>query len=86
MDPTLANLLALLDDFLVVSPGTAKPSDTFAKLAVDSLDHIQLITQVEDLFEVEIPDPEAEACNSVMSLYHAILTAQNRISPPPTDH
>lgn len=47
-------------------PEDVKPEDELeGRLAMDSLDKIELVMAVEEEFEVEITDEEVEACKTV---------------------
>lgn len=81
--PTLENLLALIADKICCGPETIQPTDSFWELGIDSLDHVQLISECEELFEIDIPDGEAAACRSVLDLHAAILRAQDYALPKP---
>jgi acyl carrier protein len=74
MDPSLENLITLIADVLVCDPSDITQHQSFADLGIDSLDHIQLIGEIEEHFEIEITDEEALAATSVDGLYHIILS------------
>ena len=74
-DPTLTNLIALIADYAVVDGDLIGFMDTLDSLGIDSLDHIQLILEVEEHFEIEIPENVAGRCLTVADLHHAIQTA-----------
>ena len=75
MDYTLTNLKAIIAAFLVVDPNEIQQLDSFAALGLDSLDHLQLLTECEDQFEVVLAE-DAANCRTVAGLYDAILRAQ----------
>lgn len=72
-DPTLENLIALVADHAVIPASDITPESAFGSLGFDSLDHIKLIVDVEDLFNIEIPEKTAVQCHSVADLHQAIL-------------
>lgn len=67
MEQTIAelvtNCVAILAGF---KPEDVKPEDELeGRLAMDSLDKIELVMALEEEFEVMITDEEAEACKTV---------------------
>lgn len=76
-DPTWLNLTALIEDYIVVDPGTVQATDSLSSLGIDSLDLTKLILEIEDLFEIELADDVAGNCHTVADLYEAILNAQD---------
>lgn len=63
-DDTLTNLRALLAEYSIRD--------------ADTLEHIQLILDVEELFEIVIPEDDGPLIITVAGLYDAILSAQDR--------
>lgn len=54
-------VLRITDDQLGLSKGEAKLDSKFHEdLGADSLDEVEIIMELEDEFEMEIPDLEAE--------------------------
>jgi acyl carrier protein len=76
MDCTLQNLISLVAEHAIVDPADITPESAFGSLGFDSLDHIELIIEAEDLFNVEIPEQVANACHTVGDLHQAILNAE----------
>jgi len=77
MDTTLTNLLSRLANYAVNDDADSiQLTDTLASLGVDSLSHIQLIMDVEEQFEITIPEADAPLIITVAGLYDAILRAQ----------
>ena len=74
--PTLTNLIALLADYACVPPETSQFTDTLADIGLDSLDHVQLIQEIEEQFEIEIPAEDAAHLTTVAALHDAIQQAQ----------
>lgn len=53
---------------LGVKPEDVKPAASFVEdLGADSLDTVELVMALEEEFETEIPDEEAEKINTVQS-------------------
>ena len=54
-----------------------KPDATFASdLGADSLDAVELIMAIEERFEIEIPDDEAEKITTVQAAVDYVKSAQ----------
>ena len=61
MSDTLGKISELIADKLGVEPAKITPEARFIDdLGADSLDTVELIMQLEDEFNLEIPDEEAE--------------------------
>ena len=54
----VAELLGLTDDQIT-------DSADFDDLGADSLDRVELIMMIEEEFQIDIPDPDAETINTV---------------------
>ena len=76
MDTTLINLLSIIADQVSAETEEILPSHTFAELGYDSLDHIDLLMECEDQFNVEFSDEEASKLLTVQDLYQAITRQQ----------
>lgn len=63
-------------DVLGVDAGELTEQTTFDDLDADSLDRLQLVTAMEDEFDLEIPDEKLEAINSVADAIEAIESVQ----------
>lgn len=74
-DPTLTNLLSIIADQVSAETEEITPSNTFAELGFDSLDHMDLLMECEDQFNVEFSDEEAAKLLTVQDLYNAITRA-----------
>lgn len=59
---------AIIVDQLGVNPEDVKPEASFVEdLGADSLDTVELVMALEEEFETEIPDEEAEKISTVQS-------------------
>ncbi|UCD39151.1 MAG: acyl carrier protein [Fidelibacterota bacterium] len=66
MSDTLEKISEVIADKLGVEPGKITPEAKFVEdLGADSLDTVELIMQLEDEFNLEIPDEEAEKLTTV---------------------
>jgi len=72
-DDTLTNLIALLADYTGIATDDITFTDTLADLGIDSLDFTQLILEIEEHFEIEIPEETASRCLTVADLHQAII-------------
>ena len=66
----------IASDVLGVDAGELTEETTFDDLDADSLDRLQLVTAMEDEFDLEIPDEKLEAINSVADAIEAIESVQ----------
>lgn len=74
MNTTLANLTALLADYACVPPESINFTDNLADIGIDSLDHAQLVLELEEHFGIELP--ESADLTTVAALHDAIQQAQ----------
>ncbi len=66
MSTTAEKISELIADKLGVEPAKINPDAKFVEdLGADSLDTVELIMQLEDEFNLEIPDEEAEKLTTV---------------------
>lgn len=72
---TLTNLIALVAEHAVVEPSQISPVHTLRSLGLDSLDCIELISEIEDLFEVEFTDPLPSPDMTIGELHTLIQAA-----------
>jgi acyl carrier protein len=72
---TLTNLISLVADYACVPEESILISDQLADHGIDSLDHAQLIIEVEDLFEIELP--QLADLTTIATLHDAIVAAQS---------
>ena len=66
----------IASDVLGVDAGELTEETTFDDLDADSLDRLQLVTAMEDEFDLEIPDEKLETINSVADAIEAIESVQ----------
>lgn len=63
---------------LNVSPDEVKPESKFVEdLGADSLDVVEMIMALEEKFEIEIPDSEAEKIKTVQDVVDYIEKAKS---------
>jgi acyl carrier protein len=70
-----AKVKAIIADQLGVAEDEIKPTSSFIEdLGADSLDIVELVMAMEEEFEVEIPDEEAENIKTVADAVNYINT------------
>lgn len=72
----LNKVVDIASDVLGVNASDLTEETTFDDLDADSLDRLQLVTAMEDEFDLEIPDEKLESINSVADAVDAIESAQ----------
>ena len=65
----------IASDVLGINADEITEETTFDDLDADSLDRLQLVTAMEDEFDIEIDDEKLEAINSVAEAIAAIKSA-----------
>ncbi len=65
----------IASDVLGINADEITDETTFDDLDADSLDRLQLVTAMEDEFDIEIDDEKLEAINSVAEAIVAIKSA-----------
>lgn len=68
----LKKVLDIASDVLGVDESDLSEDTTFDDLDADSLDRLQLVTAMEDEFDIEIPDDKLESIASVKDAVAAI--------------
>ena len=67
-DDIFARVKKIVADQLEVDPTEVKPEANFANdLGADSLDTVELVMALEEEFDIEIPDEDAEAITTVQA-------------------
>lgn len=71
-----AKVCDIAADVLGIEPDSLNEQTTFDDLEADSLARLQLVTAMEDEFDLEIDDEKLLFINSVADAVDAILSAQ----------
>ena len=72
-NPTIQRLIGLAADRFHQDASTLKASDDFFEaLGIDSLQALDLLTDLEEAFEIEIPDYELQGMNTFAQLAEVI--------------
>jgi acyl carrier protein len=73
-------VIRVFSEFKKVSPEEIKPETTFEELGFDSLDGLNLIFELEEEFDLVIPDDTAQSMRSVSQVIggiESLLAAKN---------
>jgi acyl carrier protein len=77
MADTLSRVTAIVVDRLGVEEADVKPAASFKDdLGADSLDVVELVMELEDEFDLEISDEEAEKISTVADVVDYINSRQ----------
>ena len=86
-DPSVRQrAVALICEQLGVKLEDVKDESTFTDLGADSLDQVELAMAVEEEFNFEVTDEEAERCDTVGKLIHELnikIAGRSLFAPPP---
>ena len=63
-----AKVLAIIAAVKRVDPATVRADMSFEELGLDSLDKLNLLFELESAFDIEVPDDEARAIQTVPQL------------------
>ena len=73
MDEVEDKVKGIIAEQLGVEVGSVQPNSSFTEdLGADSLDAVELIMAIEEAFDIEIPDEEAETMTSPAECVAAI--------------
>ena len=72
----------IIAEYCQVNLNIIKPNSTFTvTLGIDSLDVLEIVMEIENEFNIEIPDIEAEKVIIIQDLYDLVATIiQNNIN------
>ena len=78
MTPIQEKVTKIISEQLGVNEENVKGSTSFVDdLGADSLDIVELVMAMEEEFNIEIPDEEAEKLKTVQDVFNYIDTKQN---------
>ncbi len=60
-----SKVIAIIAEVKKVDAASVRPEATFEQLGIDSLDTINILYELENAFDVEIPDEEARGVKSI---------------------
>lgn len=69
---TTATVKKIIAEILKIDPSTILPTSSFETLGADSLDIMQIIMKIEDVFGIEISDDMASSIKTVGEAVEAI--------------
>jgi acyl carrier protein len=61
----LERLRSLLSERLGVAAEDIEPGETFSELGADSLDTVELVMELEEEFDIHVPDEDAERIRTI---------------------
>jgi acyl carrier protein len=73
--PTLTNLLSIIGEFAVVDPDAIGFMDTLASLGLDSIDTLELRIEIEDQFDIELPEALLVLPTTTIATLHDAIQA-----------
>jgi len=69
MDQELARkVIGIVAAVKQVNPDSVRPESTFEQLGIDSLDRINILFELENEFDLDVPDDEARSITSVQGI------------------
>ena len=69
MDQELASkVIEIVAAVKQVSPESIRAESTFEQLGIDSLDRINILFELENAFDIDVPDDEARSITSVQGI------------------
>ncbi len=74
-------VIRVFADFKKVEPGEIKAETTFDELGFDSLDGLNLIFELEEEFDIVVPDDQVQSMRSVAEVIAGI---ESLVSPETT--
>jgi acyl carrier protein len=77
-------VIRVFADFKKVSPDEIKPETTFDELGFDSLDGLNLVFELEEEFDIVVPDDKVQSMRSVAEVIEGIQALLADKQEPPT--
>ncbi len=71
-DEIMKKVIASIAELKKIDPGTITPEATFEELKMDSLDGLDLFYQLEDAFDLTIPDDRVRSLKTVRNIVEEI--------------
>jgi acyl carrier protein len=71
-----AFIIELIAKSKCIDPASITPTTTFDELGIDSLDKINLSFEVEELFNIEIPDASLNSLRNVQDVVDGVRALQ----------
>lgn len=81
MDDITATVIEMIARQKSIDPATVIPASTFDSLQMDSLDKINLTFEVEEKFNIEIPDDSLNSLRTVYDVIEGIHRLQAKPQP-----
>ena len=82
MDEELASkVIGIVAAVKQMSPESVRAESTFEELGIDSLDRINILFELENAFDIDVPDDEARSITSVNGIIERLsVYLQDRAS------
>jgi acyl carrier protein len=77
--PTLTNLLSIISEFAVVDSESIGFMDTLASLGLDSIDTLELRIEIEDQFEIDLPEALLVLPTTTIATLHDAIQAASSL-------
>jgi acyl carrier protein len=77
--PRCGALLIKVGEELGLPPDRVSPDLSLKEIGADSLDVVELVMELEEQFDITIPDDEAEKIQTVADAIRAILRRRNQL-------
>ena len=74
-----AKMRAIISEQLGVDTEEIKPEADFVNLGADSLDTVELVMAVEEVFDIVIPDEDAEKIRTVQDAVNYLLAVKVKL-------
>ena len=82
-DTVEARCIAIIAKSKLVSPDSVTRDSTFDSLAIDSLDKINISFDIEDTFNIQIPDDSISNLKTVGDIVDGVLRLQHEAATQP---
>jgi acyl carrier protein len=71
---TYNKVITIIAEKLAIDPASITPRATLQELGADSLDMVEIIMKIEELFSIEINDEEIEKCQNLQDVVDYVST------------
>ena len=82
-DTVEARCIAIIAKSKLISPDSVTRDSTFDSLAIDSLDKINISFDIEDTFNIQIPDDSISNLKTVGDIVDGVLRLQHEAATQP---
>jgi acyl carrier protein len=75
---TYAKVVDIISEVLTIDKSSITMASTFESLGADSLDMLEIIMKIEEVFGIEIPDDESARITSIAQAVEKIQAARTK--------